>query len=309
MLEKDIENLIAKYPAEFLPYSGLKLVGQQVKLGSYFADLIFEDNQNSKIVIEIKRGILSREAVAQIMDYYGIIKTQDKKTNVELLIIANVIPKERVLLLAEKLDIKFLEIPAAKIAAAAKKYSYSFLDEVNPEVKVQYKEKTSNIDKEVLAGESNVWIFQSNPKTYDILNALGSGDELNSEHSTWLIKRYKEKIKKGDIALIWMSNTSSKAHDSGIYAVADIITNPEYMGSSSKYWIADNDIKKESKNLRVKLSYKILLLNNPILREELKSVQKLGKMHIFRQPQGTNFSVRQSEWGIISKIIKERLNT
>lgn len=73
MLEKDIENLISRHPEEFLSYPNLKLIGQQVRLGTYFADIIFEDNQSNKIVIEVKRGILSREAVAQIMDYYGII--------------------------------------------------------------------------------------------------------------------------------------------------------------------------------------------------------------------------------------------
>jgi|TARA_B100001971_G_scaffold61777_1_gene56695 hypothetical protein len=36
MLEKDIENLIATYPEEFLPYVELKLVGQQVRLGTNF---------------------------------------------------------------------------------------------------------------------------------------------------------------------------------------------------------------------------------------------------------------------------------
>ena len=87
MLEKDIENLIIQHPEEFLPYSELKLVGQQVRLGTYFADIIFEDNQNSKIVIEVKRGILSREAVAQIMDYYGVIKIQENISNVKLIFV------------------------------------------------------------------------------------------------------------------------------------------------------------------------------------------------------------------------------
>jgi hypothetical protein len=112
-----------------------------------------------------------------------------------------------------------------------------------------------------------------------------------------------------DTALIWMSNTSPKAYDAGIYAIADIITNPEYMQSSSKYWISYTNEKKELRNLRVKLNYKMLFLNNPILREELKSIPELKGMHIFRQPQGTNFSVSRDEWKVISKLIKERLTS
>lgn len=238
-----------------------------------------------------------------------LYKTQEKSSNIKLIIVANVIPKERVLLLSERLvGIKFIEIPASTIINVAKKYSYPFLDEVKPETKIQYKERAINIDEEVLVGKSEVWIFQSNPQTYDILNALGSKEELSEGNSTWLVSRFKDKIKKGDMAIIWMSSTSPKSHDAGIYALAEITTNPEYMNSSSKFWMSEDDVKKEMKNLRVKLNYKILLVNNPILREELKSIPELKDMFIFRQPQGTNFPVRQEEWQVISKLIKDRLN-
>ncbi|MEI7423930.1 MAG: hypothetical protein WCK18_17645 [Prolixibacteraceae bacterium] len=43
MLEKDLENLIAQHPDEFFPNSGFTLIGQQVKLGKCYADIIFED--------------------------------------------------------------------------------------------------------------------------------------------------------------------------------------------------------------------------------------------------------------------------
>ena len=70
MLEKDIENLIAKYPDEFLNNPNLELVGQQVKLDKYFADIIFKDTtQNKMIIVEVKKGILNRDAIPQIMDY------------------------------------------------------------------------------------------------------------------------------------------------------------------------------------------------------------------------------------------------
>ena len=308
MLEKDIENLIATHPDKFLPYRNLKLIGQQVRLGTYFADIIFEDEFQTKIVIEVKRGILSREAVAQIMDYYGLMKIQEKEADVKLIIVANVIPKQRVIFLSEKLGIEFIEIPASKIVNVAKEYSYLFLDEIKPEIKSEYLDKTIEIDKDVSVGSSDVWIFQSNPQTYDILNALASKEEINEENATWLVSRFKDRIHKGDTALIWMSSTSPKANDAGIYAVAEIISNPEYLKSTSKFWISEDDIKKEQSNLRVRLRYKLLFVNNPIFREELKSMEKLKDMFIFRQPQGTNFPVTQDEWKVISDLIKERLN-
>jgi predicted RNA-binding protein with PUA-like domain len=301
MLEKDIENLIATHPEEFLPYKNLKLVGQQVRLSTYFADIIFEDEYQTKIVIEVKRGILSREAVAQIMDYYGIIKIQEKTSDIKLIIVANVIPKERVIFLSEKLGIEFIEIPASKIINVAKEYSYSFLDETKPETKIQYKEQTQEIDKNISFGKSDIWIFQANPQRFDILNALAD-DEMKED--VWLVARYKDRIKKGDIGIVWMCGK-----DSGIYALAEIMNSPEFMEEpkiSTKYWMSDDD--KEQIRLRVKLKYTLKLLNNPILREELKSIPELKDMAIFRQPQGTNFPVTQDEWKVISDLIKERLN-
>lgn len=114
MLEKDIENLIAKYPEEFFPNKTLKLQGQQIKLGSYFADIIFEDKNKDLAVVEVKRGILSREAIGQIMDYYGVLREENPSKNIKLILAANVIPKERTMFLAEKLGIDFLEIPISK---------------------------------------------------------------------------------------------------------------------------------------------------------------------------------------------------
>ena len=74
MLEKDIENLLARYPNEFLSGRGWTFKGQQVKLGSFFADVIFEDKSGNLITAEIKRGILGRDALGQAMQYYGLLR-------------------------------------------------------------------------------------------------------------------------------------------------------------------------------------------------------------------------------------------
>lgn len=72
MLEKDIENLLEKYPEEFLPNRKLTLVGRQMQLGGYRADLVFQEGPKTKVVMEIKRGLLMREAIGQIGVYYGL---------------------------------------------------------------------------------------------------------------------------------------------------------------------------------------------------------------------------------------------
>jgi hypothetical protein len=298
MLEKDIENLVAKYPKEFFSDKDLRLIGQQVRLGSYFADIIFEDEQHNKVIVEIKRGILSREATAQLMDYYGVLRMQEPSSTIHLVLMANVIPKERGLLLSEKLGIQFVEIPISKVLNVAGKYSYQFLDSDKPQIRREYLERARIMDQNVLAVRSNVWIFQSNPTRFDILNALEELDE-----DVWDVKRYKDKIKAGDIGMIWMSG-----RDGGIFAISDVLTNPEYMGEAeevAKFWKSPSD--RNQIGLCVKLHYKLKFLNNPLFRQELRNIPQLKNMLIFRQPQGINFPVTQSEWGILSDLVKSRL--
>lgn len=298
MLEKDMENLIAQHPLEFFPDKNLRLVGQQVKLGSYFADIIFELDEYS-IIVEVKRGILKRDAIAQIIDYGGILSLQEKNIHIKLILVANVIPEERKKWLSDKLGIGFLELPITKIKAVAAKYSYQFLDAEKPEQLTKYIEVTKQLDDYIQSGESKVWIFQTNPERFDILNAMAD-EALNED--VWLVNQNKDNIRKGDIMLIWMSGK-----EGGIYAVTDVMSNPEYMFDSSestKYWLSEEDQNK--KKLRVKFKYKLKLINNPILKDELKNIPELKNLAIFRQPQGTNFPVSNKEWEIISNLIKKR---
>ena len=300
MLEKDIENLLAKHPEEFFPRWKLSLKGQQVKLGAYYADIVFENEVGDSIIVEVKRGILPREAIGQIIDYYGMLKLREPSRNILLILVANVIPRERTVFLEEKLGINCVEVPVAKVWNVARKHSYQFLDSEKPELLKKYREATKKIDEKICAGESRVWIFQANPQRYDILNALG--DEFDED--VWTVNQYKNEIHAGNIGIIWMSGK-----EGGIYAIADIISNPEYMydsEASTKYWSSDED--RSQKRLRVRIKYRLKLINNPIMRRELKNLQELKNLSIFKQPQGTNFPVSNNEWQTISNLIKQRFN-
>lgn len=299
MLEKDIENLIATYPNEFFPSMNLKLVGQQIKLDGFYADIIFKINDMRKLIIEVKREILRREAIAQIIDYYGALREKETTTNIVLMIVANVIPKVRTIFLSEKLGIKFHEITITKIKRIASKYSYRFRDSEKPRLLTKYANTLYKLDSIVELGKHKVWIFQTNPERFDILNAL---DDESLKEDVWEVNKYKNDIRKGDIALIWMSG-----QDGGIYAVADIISNPELMydsPESTRYWLSEVD--RDQKKLRIKYRYRIKLINDPVLKYEIKNITQLENLKIFRQPQGTNFPVSRKEWFSISSLIKRR---
>jgi len=290
MLEKDIENLIAQHPDEFFPDSGFILVGQQVKLDNCYADIIFIDKYNRTIIVEVKRGILSREASGQITEYYGLLKTEQPDDFVELILCANIIPNERKKFL-ESVGIECKELGINILNQIAEKVGYKFIERPK---------KQSVVEDVRLPTTDKVWIFQANPQRYDIMNALAD-NEVTSNEVHWEINQHKSEIFKGHTALIWLSGK-----EAGIYAIAEILTDPEVMAENraeKKYWIDIAD--QVGERLRVKMKILRNLLQNPITKEAIKNITGLRGLSILKQPRGTNFPVRVEEWNLIMRIIEK----
>lgn len=290
MLEKDIENLIAKYPDEFFPDSGLKLIGQQIKLGRCYADIIFEDKHNRKVIVEVKRGILSRDASGQVMEYYGLLKAERPVDFIELVLCANIIPPERKTFL-ETIGIECKELGINLINQIAEKYNYQFINSGK-------KESVSGVTYQLPSSEK-IWIFQANPERYDIINALS--DEEIGVDIHWLVNQYKTEILKGHIGLIWLSGK-----EAGIYAITEIVSDPKVMeepAAENKYWTDSSD--KEGGKLRVKMKIVRNLLNKPITKDTIKNTAGLQQLSILYYYRGTNSPVKPDEWTIIKDLINE----
>lgn len=93
----------------------------------------------------------------------------------------------------------------------------------------------------------------------------------------WLVSRYKHEIHAGHIGLIWMSGK-----ESGIYSVVDITSEPQMMidsEQSAKYWTEEKD--KGQLKLRVKIHYKLGLINNLIFKAELKRARDISRNSLF----------------------------
>lgn len=294
MLEKDIENLISLHPDEFFPNEGFELISQQYQIDGRKIDILFSDKFKRKIIVEVKRGILSREASGQVMEYYGLLKTKYPNDIFELILCANTIPRERALFL-ESSGIQCSELGIIKIIEIAKKYSYTFLDEKNKTIESSSESKI-DIQCET-KDEISTWIFQANPNRYDILNAFNDSNIGNSIHG--LVNQHKTKIKKGHIGLIWMSGK-----EAGIYAITRINCDPTELNefpSEMKYWIDSEDSNK--KKLRVQMTIIKNLTNCPIAKVKLLENIDLKNLSILNHFQGTNFPVRNEEWNEIAKII------
>ena len=109
LTEKGMEDAIAKNPEKYIE-KGLKLLSRQYRIGQYIFDLLFEDRHGSKLIVELQKGTLDRNHTYKIMDYYDEYKDKNPNEFVELMIIANKIPRERRNRLSSY-GISFKEIP------------------------------------------------------------------------------------------------------------------------------------------------------------------------------------------------------
>lgn len=143
----------------------------------------------------------------------------------------------------------------------------------------------------------NIWIFQSNPKRYKIIEALS---DPKYQKTTWQTNRYKKDIKKGDFVLLWVAGKKA-----GIYATARIIENPVERlpcPPGLKYWVDSEDEALKNPAFRAKLEIDRYYLHNPITRETLKAMGVKGSP-ICAPYQGTVFKVKPKDWDIIKRLL------
>lgn len=163
-------------------------------------------------------------------------------------------------------------------------YFKDFLDLKYPTLAKEWSEDTSL--------EPSAWMFQCNPKHYDIVNALNDLDKI-----TWTVNRYKSEIKKGDKAYIWLSGS-----DGGIVAKGIIMCNPEMIEfDDDPYNIGDS--RDKGPHLAVDIKIEKNLISSIITRKALLDDERTKKLLILRQPAGTNFSVTREEETVIESMI------
>lgn len=127
MTEREMEDLLWEHPDKFLN-EPLKQFQRQPTSAVGRADLIFVDRIGRLLVIELKRDTLERGAIAQLVDYYGMLKSRYPDKAVELMVVANHIPPER-RIACEQYNIDPLEISQKKFRDVAEEVGYLFKSE------------------------------------------------------------------------------------------------------------------------------------------------------------------------------------
>lgn len=141
------------------------------------------------------------------------------------------------------------------------------------------------------------WIFQANPKIYDIEAAI---KELKQQK--WSVRQHKDEIKEGDTVYIWKSG-----NDAGLIAMGKAISNPEIGPDNEEAlkFAKDRDAFKVNElRIMVQISK---VLSKPILKEQIAKNPKLSEITILKAPQGTNFALSKEEAEIMYQLLTQVL--
>ena len=151
------------------------------------------------------------------------------------------------------------------------------------------KKESNKDDSDSKEPECNYWVFQANPKFYDLVTSLQTGRLRN-----WTVSAHKEKIKPGDKVII-----RATGENAGIYALAIVESEPHLSEESE-----DSELWKVEDRAGLKADIKVTdnIVNNPIRIDSLVEYPELKNLK--GGNQGTNFAATKKEFETISEIIK-----
>jgi hypothetical protein len=122
-----MEELLWNHPEKLLN-ENLRQFRRQPSSQVGRADLVFVDRIERILVVELKRGVLPRGAITQLVDYFGMLKKEFPNRAVELMVVANTIPQERALACLQ-FNIEPREISEKKFRDVAAEVGFVFESE------------------------------------------------------------------------------------------------------------------------------------------------------------------------------------
>ena len=174
LTEAFMETLVKNYPDYFIE-KGLTLISQQENFPAGRTDLIFKDKHGTILIVELKKGTLTREHVGQIADYYLDVKKRYAGQIIELMVMANNIPPNRKEFLEEQ-GVSFKEIPESKFINFAKEHN----------IDLPFNETTKNIMNKVMMPDE-IEVSNKNP---DIELINKNIQELIDYKESWVRSNY-----------------------------------------------------------------------------------------------------------------------
>ena len=141
--------------------------------------------------------------------------------------------------------------------------------------------------------EPACWIFQGNPKYYDIQAAIQNMDII-----TWDVNQYTKQIKQGDSAYIWLSGS-----EGGIIASGKILCNPEMRDIDISDPYSKGEVAEKGQYLAVDIEINKKLLDSIISRNILLADECTKNLDILKFASATNFRVTKEQQAVIESMI------
>jgi len=133
----------------------------------------------------------------------------------------------------------------------------------------------------------NAWIFQANPKRYDVVAAASRGRD-----DSWAMNQHRGIVDVGDRVYFYVSGK-----EAGVYAIGTVASPVFDAGESADYgrW-------------KVEVQYDVIL-EPPLLRDALLADAGTADYPVFRGRQGTNFQlpeeVAKALAGLVGELVDE----
>jgi predicted RNA-binding protein with PUA-like domain len=139
------------------------------------------------------------------------------------------------------------------------------------------------------------WLFQGNPARWRIHDYLRDNPDEDFTDWDWSIARYRDEIRVGDGAVLWLSGPDSSR---GVYAVGRITEEAAEGPSDSPYWTSPSD--RGRMRWYVQMSFDQVLFSSPILARDLRADPRFAHASILRMPRGGNpHELSAEEWTAI----------
>lgn len=141
------------------------------------------------------------------------------------------------------------------------------------------------------AGERRFWLFQANPKQWDLLQHLPTMPPGHVED--WTVTRHRTDMNPGDGIVLWQGGP-----DAGVYALGRLVNRPELLPTP--------DLRPKSageQEYRVNLMVERHVLP-PISRTQAQAHPILANLDVIRRPWGgTNSTVTPNQWRAIRELV------
>ena len=138
----------------------------------------------------------------------------------------------------------------------------------------------------------NYWLFQSNPKSFRL------SDALRTESLTvFPVKTHQQKIEPGDKVILWQTGK-----ESGCYALAEVNSKVGTWPRSKEQTAFYK--KKEEENANVKLTIEYNLWDRPLTKESLINDDTFSNF-LGKKRTGTNYKATANQYESLRALIEE----